>query len=206
MLDQIRDLDDAELCTHILAAVSAVYRPLTLDELASVVDMPYGVSGDYEALSEIIGRCGSFLTLRERTISFVHQSAKDFLVEKAYSEIYPSGIEYEHYNIFSRSLQVMSEKLERDIYGLGAPGISIDQVKQPASDPLCPARYSSLYWVEHLQKAGVRLQDNDEINRFLQTHFLHWLEALSWMRRMFKGILAIKTLEFIALVSLLLAH
>jgi len=206
MLDQIRDSDDAELCTRILAAVSAVYRPLMLDELASVVDMPYGVSGDYEALSEIIGRCGSFLTLRERTISFVHQSAKDFLVEKAYSEIYPSGIEHEHYNIFSRSLRVMSEKLECDVYGLGAPGISIDQVKQPASDPLCPARYSSLYWVEHLQKAGVRLQDNDQINRFLQTHFLHWLEALSWMRRMSEGILAIGTLESIALVSLLLAR
>jgi hypothetical protein len=177
-----------------------------LDELVSFVNMPDGVSGEGEALSEIIGLCGSILTLRERTIFFVHQSAKDYLVGKAHLEVYPFGIEHVHYNIFLRSLQVMSNKLKCDMYDLDAPGVSIDQVKQPASDPLSSARYSSLYWVEHLQKAGVRLQDNDEINRFLQTHFLHWLEALSWMRSMSEGILAIKTLESIALVSLLLAH
>jgi len=75
----------------------------------------------------------------------VHQSAKEFLVEKAHSEIFPSGIEYEYHNIFSRSLRIMSEKLKRDIYGLVAPGVTIDQVKQPRCDPLSPARYSCVY-------------------------------------------------------------
>ena len=41
------------------AVVLAVYRRLILDELASFVDMPDSVSGDYEALSEMIGLCGS---------------------------------------------------------------------------------------------------------------------------------------------------
>jgi len=129
MMDQIRDSEDAELCKCILALVSAVYRPITLDELACFVDMPDGVSDEYEALSEIIGLCGSFLTLREHTISFIHQSAKDFLVKEACIEIYPSGKEYLHHTIFSRSLQVMAKKLKRNVYGLGAPGVSIDQVK-----------------------------------------------------------------------------
>jgi hypothetical protein len=86
MMDQIRDSKDAELCKRILAVVSAVFRPVTLDELASFVDMPSGVAGEFEALSEIIGLCGPFLTLRERTISFVHPSAKDFLLAKASNE------------------------------------------------------------------------------------------------------------------------
>ena len=72
MLDQIYNLDDAKLYKSILAVVLVVYRPITLEELASFVDMPDGVSGDYEALAEIIGLCGSFLTLREHTILFVH--------------------------------------------------------------------------------------------------------------------------------------
>ncbi|PQE20078.1 hypothetical protein CJF30_00001354 [Rutstroemia sp. NJR-2017a BBW] len=93
MLDQIIDSEDAELCKSILAVVSAVYRPITLDELVAFVDIPNGVTGDYEALSEIIGLCGSFLTLRERTVSFVHQSAKDFLIEKASKDIFLSIIE-----------------------------------------------------------------------------------------------------------------
>jgi hypothetical protein len=78
MLDQIMDSEDTELCNSILAVVSAVCRPITLDELVAFVDMPNGVAGEYEALLEIIGLCGSFLMLCECTISFVHQSAKDF--------------------------------------------------------------------------------------------------------------------------------
>jgi hypothetical protein len=49
----------------IVAIVSAVYRPVTLDELASFVTMPDGVSSDYKTLLEIIQLCGSFLTLRD---------------------------------------------------------------------------------------------------------------------------------------------
>jgi hypothetical protein len=138
MMDQIRgeDAEDAELCTQVLAVVSAVYRPIALDELSSLVHIPNGIAGEYDALSEIIGFCGSFLTLREQTVSFVHQSAKDFLVQKVYNEIYPFGIEAVHHTIFSRSLQAMSQTLRRDIYSLRAPGISIDRVQPPDPDPL----------------------------------------------------------------------
>jgi hypothetical protein len=72
IIDHIRDLEDADLCKRILAVISTVYRPVTLDELASLVNMPHGVAGEYEALSKIIGLCGSFLTLQERTILFVY--------------------------------------------------------------------------------------------------------------------------------------
>jgi hypothetical protein len=63
MLDQIMDLEDAELCKSILAVVSAVYRPVTLDELVVFIDMPNGVASEYKALSKIIGLCSSFLAL-----------------------------------------------------------------------------------------------------------------------------------------------
>jgi hypothetical protein len=58
MMGQIRDSEDAKLCKRILAVVLVVYRPVTLDELESFVDMPTGAS-----LTEIIELCGSFLTL-----------------------------------------------------------------------------------------------------------------------------------------------
>ncbi|OCL04248.1 beta transducin-like protein HET-E2C*40 [Glonium stellatum] len=196
MVDQIKNSEHAELCKRILAVISTVYRPIMLDELASFVDMPDGVAGGYKALSEIIGVCGSFLTLREQAISFVHQSAKDFLVEKAPNEIYPSGIEYVHLDIFSRSLQVMSKKLRRDVYGLGAPGFPIDQVKQPDSDPLSPARYSCIYWINHLldcnptKNATNDLQDGGSVDKFLRQSYLYWLEALSLYRSMSEGVVS----------------
>ncbi|KAL2194676.1 NACHT domain-containing protein, partial [Corynascus similis CBS 632.67] len=130
MIDQISNLEDTEdttLCKDILAIVSSIYRPITLDELVALVDTLDDISGDYKALADIVGLCGSFLTLREHTISFVHQSAKDFLLKQAHDEIFPSGIEDIHYTVFSRSLQAMQKTLRRDIYKLGAPGFSIDK-------------------------------------------------------------------------------
>jgi hypothetical protein len=59
---------------------------------------------DLESLKEIIGLYGSFLTIREETIYFVHQSAKDYLLINAFDEIFPSKREEAHYVIFSRSL------------------------------------------------------------------------------------------------------
>jgi hypothetical protein len=85
MMSRISDLEDAELCKRILAVVSVVYRPLTLDELETLVNMPAGAS-----LREIIELCGSFLTLQNRIVSFVHQSAKEYLLKEAFDEIFPS--------------------------------------------------------------------------------------------------------------------
>jgi hypothetical protein len=201
MLAQIMDSEDAELCKSILAVVSTVYRPITLDELVTLVDMPEGVAGDDEALREIIGLCGSFLTLREHTIFFVHQSAKDFLINKASKDIFLSTREIVHNSIFSRSLQAMSCTLRRDVYNLRAPGISIDQVKQPNPDPLAAARYSCLYWVDHLLDSNTGgnsnndLKDSSSVYRFLTESYVYWLEALSLMKSLPYGIVIVKKLE-----------
>ena len=75
MMNQIRDSKnskDAELCKSILAIMSAMYKPITLDELAAFIDIPEEAYTDSKALTEIIGLCGSFLTLRERIIPFIH--------------------------------------------------------------------------------------------------------------------------------------
>jgi len=150
MMKQISTSRTAKRCKSILAVVSVIKRPITLDELPSFVDMPPRTSGNYKALAEIIGHCGSFLTLRDRTVYFVHQSAKDFLINKVVDTVFPSGMADIHYAIFSQSLQVLRTVLRRDIYSLRAPGITIDQVKQPNPDPLAAVRYSCLYWVDHL--------------------------------------------------------
>ena len=69
---ELKDSEDTKLCKSILAIMSAVRRPITLDKLVAFVDVLGEVSADYEVLAEIIGLCGSFLTLRERKISFIY--------------------------------------------------------------------------------------------------------------------------------------
>ncbi|KAH0536101.1 hypothetical protein FGG08_006987, partial [Glutinoglossum americanum] len=203
MIEKICDSDDVDLYKQILAFVTIARRPITLKELTSFVEMLEDISDDLESLREIIGLCGSFLTLREYTVYFVHQSAKDFLLEKASNTIFPSGIEEVNYTIFSRSLKVMSRTLRRDIYGLCAPGFPIDKIRQPNPDPLTAARYSCVYWVDHLcewdssksSRHRGDLQDGSTVDEFLRKKYLYWLEALSLLGSMSEGVLSMIKLE-----------
>ncbi|KAK3942456.1 hypothetical protein QBC46DRAFT_426235 [Diplogelasinospora grovesii] len=204
MMDQICSSDDADLCKKILTTLTVVYQPVTLKELTSLVGiMPEHISDDPESLEEIIGLCGSFLTLRQETVYFVHQSAQDFLLAKGSGAIFPSGTGEAHYAIFSRSLDIMSRTLRRDIYGLGAPGFPIAKVKQPDPDPLAQARYSCIYWVDHLRdwciqadaSQNATLRDITAVEKFLREKYLYWLEALSLLEHVPEGVLSMGKLN-----------
>lgn len=215
MLDLILHLDDDEdvsLCKQVLAVVSTVYRPVTLHELYSLLGSPEEFSEDILSFGEIIQLCGSFLTMRGDTIYFIHQSAKDHLTtDKVWSSISPSSCKEIHYAIFSQSLQSMDKTLRRDIYGLGDPGYRISQMKQHTPDPLIAVRYACVFWINHLcdytigngggDKMKDVLREEGLIHMFFRNHFLHWLEALSFLRSMSEGILAIIRLTDLLVVS-----
>lgn len=52
MMQQIRESEDSVLCENILRLVAVVYRPVTLAELASLLELEEGISG--EDLKEVI--------------------------------------------------------------------------------------------------------------------------------------------------------
>src|SRR5690349_21168921 len=62
-------------------------------------------------------------------------------------------------------------------------------------------QYACHYWVQHLQRSGARVADDCQVHKFLQKHLLHWLEALSLMRKTSEGVLAITSLESMVTVS-----
>jgi hypothetical protein len=206
MMTQICESEDSEICRQILAFIATVYIPITLTELTSLVEMLNGMSNDTESLQEIISLCGSFLTIRKDTIYFVHQSVKDYLLAKASDKIFPSGREKVHFGIFSKSLQVMSTTLRRDIYSLGAKalGYPIESIKQPEPDPLAASRYSCIYWVDHLcdwnphscvNNKGAMQDGGGAVHQFMRKKYLCWLEALSLCRSLSKGVVAMEKLE-----------
>ena len=98
----------------------------------------------------------------------------------------------------------MSTSLKQDICGLSAPGVLATDVERSRVDERLPpeVQYACLYWVQHLEKSGAQLFNDDRVHQFLQVHLLHWLEALSWMQKVSEGIVAIASLESIALVSI----
>ena len=146
-------MDDTDLYKRILTTATVVRRPISLHELVTLVETPDHISNNLEHLEELIGLYGSFLTFREQVIYFVHQSAKDFLQGKAthpasqeaFNQMFPHGIEIVNRTVSSRSLNTISTVLQRDMYGLSAPGFPIDQVRVPDPNPLAAVRYSCVY-------------------------------------------------------------
>jgi hypothetical protein len=108
-----------------------------------------------------------------------------------------------HRALAESCIRLMSTALKQDICDQHTPGVLVTNVESRKVEQSLPpdVQYACLYWVQHLQRSGIRLRDDDQVHQFLQAHFLHWLEALSWMRKISEGILAIISLESIALVS-----
>ena len=195
MMQLICDSDDCELLKQTIALNTVVYRPITLSELT--LFMSDAFAGNLGLLEELIRQCGSFLTIRESTVYFVHQSAKDFVLKHT-NEIFPSGEATVHYDIWSKSMFGMSS-LRKDIYGLKEPSISRAAAEIPKEDPLKSLRYSCVYFIDHFlavdkcfEEAGSC--DQEDVRNFFTKRFLHWLEALSLIGNVGDGVRAINKL------------
>ncbi|KAG5804854.1 hypothetical protein H9Q71_010561 [Fusarium xylarioides] len=203
MMEYISSLDDTEICTEILALASVVYRPVTLTELETLLGPQY--EGEDGELRDIIGCCGSFLTLRGDAIYFLHQSAKDFLVNKVLDQISPSGLAYQHGLVFERSLQALSKTLRRDICQLDDPGFDIDDILLDDLELLGAIRYSCVYWVDHLHESEPtrlknKLKEDGPIYSFIQKKYLYWLESLGLLGSIVEGVKAMYKLEALAAI------
>jgi hypothetical protein len=108
-----------------------------------------------------------------------------------------------HKALARRCIQLISESLKQDICRLDTPGaLTADIDSRRVERSLPPElQYACLYWIQHFRKSGAHLRDDDQVDKSLQEHLLHWLEALGWIQKVSEGIHAIASLEFIAAVS-----
>ena len=194
-----------EICLRILTITTIAYRPLHLDEIGVLASLPRNVTRNSQTIEKLANSCGSFLTVRESIVTFVHQSAKDYFTTGNGSAIFPSGQPEEHHKIASRCLQVMSDTLKRDICGVGMLGTLSGKARRGINQEVFThIRYACCYWVHHLRHVNqdqIGLCDNGEVHIFLQEHFLHWLEALSLMGNISEGAITVRSLESILTVS-----
>jgi len=74
MMEHIKQLKrrNPELCRQILSTVVVAQRPLHLQELRVLADLPYQGHNVDEATATIVKMCGSFLTLREAYVYVIY--------------------------------------------------------------------------------------------------------------------------------------
>ncbi|KAF2470509.1 uncharacterized protein BDR25DRAFT_325701 [Lindgomyces ingoldianus] len=179
---KISKSDNANLCKQVLVSIGLVYRLITLKELVTLIKQLGEITNNKE-LHEIIGLWGSLLILREDTIYFVHQSAKDFLLAQAAKEVFPSRREDVYSAIVARSLEIMSRTLQ----------YPVNDFKQPYSDLIATSRYSCIYWVDYFcdsNAVSLASHAKDLLDRGVID-----LEALSLCKSVLKGVASMAKLR-----------
>ncbi|KAI8721644.1 NACHT domain-containing protein [Fusarium sp. LHS14.1] len=180
-------------CQKVLAFAAVVSRPISLAEFSCLT----GIKENETA--QVIDICHAFLTLQHETVYFVHQSAKDFLL----SSSTPIELAPTHREIIKKSLEAMTSTLERDIYKLKWPGISINEFVVPRPDPLASVNYSCIFWADHLitlaseSRGAVSdlIADGGPVDLFMRKSLLNWIEALSLLKGYPSGIRSIARLS-----------
>ncbi|KAH0541390.1 hypothetical protein FGG08_004154 [Glutinoglossum americanum] len=157
---------------------------VTLDSLHSVLDIPED---------------------QNSPIRLLHPSFRDFLLaqQRCLDPQFWIDKEKAHNTIFTNCLELMSNNLREDMCNLRFPGSLATEVEEGQVEKCLPldVQYACRYWVDHLyqvshlQQGQISLADNGRVHKFLQDHFLHWLEGLSLMRRLSHGVMMIRQLE-----------
>jgi hypothetical protein len=209
MMEQIvaqKDAQTVQFCTDILRSVTLAYRPLRLEELVVTAGLPRYQFDDAQGVADLLGRCGSFLTIRESTVFFVHLSAKDYFTSGQGQQVFNSAVAEEQGRITCRLLDAMHSTLRKDMCSLKKPGVRIQEAISRIKDSDLPLlAYACEYWVDHLQAYAQGweeiLRDGGKVHSFFQKRLLHWLEAMSLIQKMPEAVAVMQKLNSIVIVS-----
>ena len=191
-----------ELINQTLGSITILFDTLSAASLAWLLNKPK------EDIHQILNDLHSVLEVpesQEHPIRLLHPSFRDFLLDKQRCRNPQFWVDEKkaHGSLAESCLWLMCANLKKDICDLRAPGtyareVQVDRVEQRLPKDL---QYACQYWVQHLQKSEVQLDDNGNVFGFLCNHLLHWLEALSLIGKTSEGVLAIISLESMIIVS-----
>ncbi|RGP76554.1 vegetative incompatibility het-e-1 [Fusarium longipes] len=131
-----------------------------------------------------------------KPIWLLHKSFSDFLLsdEDSFNGHFHISSTEIHSLLADGCLNLMTERLKRNICGMRRLDASPEDVHKDVLSRCIPLEleYACTYWIHHLQVGG---RPHDQIYTFVREHFLHWLEALSFLKRVPDGLKAIQSLN-----------
>ena len=188
----------------LLGSIVSLFSPLSIQALSKLVD------SSQEEVDRILDDFHSILDIpKEPTcpLRLHHPSFRDFLLnkERCGDSNFQVDEKEAHQTLADHCIQLMSKFLKQDVCRQEAPGTLVADVESIRVDECLPpeVQYACLYWIQHLRNSNTQFCDEDRVHQFLRVHLLHWLEALSWIRKTSEGICAILSLEAQIQVSLL---
>jgi len=183
-----------DILKRILGSLVLLLSPLSISSLSRLLQLRN------EDIDSTINDLHAILNIPQDPTSPLrlhHPSFCDFLLNKDRCGDFWVNEKEAHQILATSCIQLMSQTLKKDICGMHTPSSQASQFESSRLQKYLPpeVQYACLYWVQHLQRGGSRARDSGEVYQFLQTHLLHWLEALGWIGKASEGIQAILSLE-----------
>jgi hypothetical protein len=202
-----------DLFRRLVGSIVTLFDTLSVCDLGPFILGP--VDDPVHVLMEVLSPLHSILVLPEnfseghpdllRPVRLLHPSFRDFLLDKdrCVHKRFWVHDQAAHNQLAERCLAVMSEMLRKDICGLSSPGVLVSEIERERVVQCVPRhlQYACLYWVDHVQRGNYDLSSNGSVHKFLQGHFLHWLEVLSLTQRMSSSLPIILLLESLSSVG-----
>jgi hypothetical protein len=194
-----------EITKRFQAVVGPIVTSFDALSCTSLANLTNDMESRVRALLDNLHSLLDIPTSLNNPIQLLHPSFRDFVLDpNRCSTDFWIDERKTHERLAKMCLSFMTNHLKRDICGLKSLDASRSTAPPNRVEQCLPAelQYACRYWVQHLQKSGVHPDDDGPVLMFLEKHLLHWLEALSFMRKSFEGILAITSLESILRVNI----
>ncbi|KAJ5746418.1 hypothetical protein N7520_011600 [Penicillium odoratum] len=179
---------------EIVGVIILLAAPLTVHALSRLLDL------EEATVNNRLNRLHSVLDIPANVgvpVRLLHLSFRDFLLDhkKKNSPFWVDEKE-NHQKIATHSLVLMQKSLRRNICNLSFEGITRQEITQQTIDQYLPPelQYACRNWTQHLKKS----QDSTKLDktlRFLNQHFLQWMEVLSILGMVSEVIEAINRLQ-----------
>ncbi|KAF2402157.1 hypothetical protein EJ06DRAFT_462685, partial [Trichodelitschia bisporula] len=181
---------------ELLGSIVVLFYPLSAQSLSGLLKIPQskvnGALNDLHAILDIPEEPANALRLH-------HPSFRDFLLDSRRSGDTGFWVDEKqaHQTLAKNSMGLMRKFLKQDQLEIGQPGALATDKESSRVDRCLPpeVQYACLYWIQHLEKGGSQLRDDDRVHQFLKKHLLHWLETLGWMQTVYEGFHAIASLK-----------
>ena len=203
--EEERQRNNLRFC-HIVGSIVILLSPLSIPELFKL--LCNAQLRDQQQLENILDPLRAVLDVPENidcSVQPLHLSFRDFLLDqnRCLDGRFWVNEEHAHQILAMDCMRLLSSSLQRNICRLPSLGTLKSEIPQKDIDnALSPAvQYACRYWADHTQKGKVELLDHGCIHKFLQEHFLHWLEAMSLIGKISEAVIAITNLAAIVNVG-----
>lgn len=150
---------DSTYCEDVLSIMAIAFRPLSVQELTTLVGLPPLVD-----IQTIIGKCRPFLETQGLIVQFIDPSARHY-AQKHFSQSSKPASRQPHSLLTTNALGLLSAHFE---YGQDGQRTLTD-------------RYETVHWLRHLLKIDDITNDSDitgSVNFFIENYLLLWLEVI----------------------------